>query len=202
YGANQKTCYRAALARGADIVVLLHPDYQYDPTRIGALVAPIARGEADAMMGSRLADGRARAGGMPRYKVFANRFLTWIENRALGTRFTELHSGLRAYSRRLLESVPFERNAPGFVFDTQVVFQLHQLGFRMGEIPVPARYADDASSVGLRQGVRYGLGTLGVVLAYWIHRRGIARCPLFEPAEHPPVALAAARGESVDASDG
>jgi len=196
YGANQKTCYREALARGADVVVMVHPDYQYDPTRIGALVEPILKGEVDAMMGSRLADGRARQRGMPIYKIISNRFLTWIENRALGKHYSELHSGFRAFSRRLLETVPFERNSSDFVFDTQIIFQLHHLGFRMGEIPVAARYADDASSVGFLQSIRYGLATLGVVLAYWRHRKGIGRSPLFEPKNQPPAPPSAPRAPS------
>lgn len=201
YGANQKTCYREALARGSDVVVMVHPDYQYDPSRIGALVEPILKGDVDAMMGSRLADGRARQGGMPIYKIISNQVLTWIENRALGKRYSELHSGFRAFSRRLLETVPFEGNASGFVFDTQIIFQLHHLGFKMGEIPVAARYADDASSVGLLQSIRYGLATLGVVLAYWLHRKGIRRSPLFQPKSQPPAPPFPSRPESRETPD-
>jgi len=183
YGANQKTCYRAALARGAEIVVMLHPDYQYDPTRVPALVAPIQAGEADMTLGSRLADGRAREGGMPLYKFIANRFLTTVENACMGQRFTDLHTGLRAYHRRVLETVPFENNADGFVFDSEFLFQARHFGFRIAEIPVSARYMDDASSTGFVTSVKYGTNTLIVAAKYLLHRGGVLRSPLFLPRQ-------------------
>lgn len=192
YGGNQKTCYAAALRRGADIIVMLHPDYQYDPKRIPALVKPILEGEADAVLGSRLADGRALQGGMPLYKYVANRFLTAVENLAFGTRFSELHTGLRAYRREVLTTVPIARNSDDFVFDSQIIAQILHFGFRIAEIPVSARYMPEASSIGLKRSIVYGLGTIRTVLQYVLHRRGIRRCALFEQPPSAPAAEAAA----------
>jgi glycosyltransferase involved in cell wall biosynthesis len=171
YGGNQKTCYAAALEAGADIVVMLHPDYQYDATRIPDLVAPIADGERDLMLGSRFL-GDPLAGGMPRWKYFANRFLTTLENVAFGLRLSEYHTGLRAYSRRLLETIPFSRNSDNFVFDQELIAQVVAAGMadRIGEIAVPTRYFTEASSVGFRRSVVYGLSTLQVIVRYLLHR--------------------------------
>jgi glycosyltransferase involved in cell wall biosynthesis len=171
YGGNQKTCYDAALAAGADIVVMLHPDYQYDATRIPALVAPIASGERDLMLGSRFL-GDPLAGGMPRWKYVSNRFLTGVENLAFGLRLSEYHTGLRAYSRRLLETIPYHRNSDDFVFDQELIAQVVAAGMRdrIGEIGVPTRYFAEASSVGFRRSVVYGLSTLRVVGRYLLHR--------------------------------
>jgi glycosyltransferase involved in cell wall biosynthesis len=171
YGGNQKTCYRAALAAGADIVVMLHPDYQYDATRIPALIAPIVAGELDLMLGSRFL-GDPIAGGMPKWKYVANRFLTAVENLAFGLRLSEYHTGLRAYSRRLLETVPFERNSDDFVFDQELIAQVVAAGMagRIGEVAVPTRYFAEASSVGFRRSVVYGISTLEVVGRYLLHR--------------------------------
>ena len=159
YGGNQKTCYDTALAEGADVVVMLHPDYQYDATRIPELVAPILAGEADMMLGSRFL-GDPLAGGMPRWKYVANRALTGLQNRAYGLRLSEYHTGFRAYSRALLEAIDYHANSDDFVFDQELVGQVVRAGLRIGEIPVPTRYFAEASSVGFRRSVRYGLGTL------------------------------------------
>ena len=182
YGANQKTCYLEALQRGADVVVMLHPDGQYEPTLIPDLVRPILNDDADFVLGSRLAEpGAAIAGGMPRWKWLANRFLTGIENRVLGTDLSEMHTGYRAYSRKLLLDVPFLRNALDFSFDTEVLLQASHLGFRIVEVPARSRYFEDASSVDLRQGIVYGLKTLGALLRLQLHRSGLLRSRKFQP---------------------
>ena len=155
YGGNQKTCYMEALRDGAAIVVMLHPDGQYDPAIIPEMIRPIREGRADMVLGSRmLVPGAAKRGGMPLWKRVANRFLTTTENLAMGQRFTECHTGYRAYSRRFLETVPFLRNSNGFVFDTEVIFQAVHFGLPVVEVPVASRYFADASSVGFRQGSR------------------------------------------------
>ncbi|HEY3073361.1 MAG TPA: glycosyltransferase family 2 protein [Candidatus Limnocylindrales bacterium] len=175
YGGNQKTCYRAALDAGADVVVMLHPDYQYDATRIPALIQPILRGGADLMLGSRFL-GDPLAGGMPRYKYLSNRFLTTVENLAFGLHLSEYHTGLRAYSRRLLETIPYQLNSNDFVFDQELIAQVVAAGgFRIGEIAVPTRYFEEASSVGFRRSVVYGLSTLRVVARFLLHRIGVRR---------------------------
>jgi glycosyltransferase involved in cell wall biosynthesis len=178
YGGNQKTCYDAALEAGADIVVMLHPDYQYDATRIPALIEPIARGERDLMLGSRFL-GDPLAGGMPKWKFVSNRFLTILENLAFGLHLSEYHTGLRAYSRHLLEVIPYERNSDDFVFDQELIAQVVAAGMRsrIGEIGVPTRYFDEASSVGFRRSVVYGLSTLRVVVRYQLHRLRVRRSP-------------------------
>jgi glycosyltransferase involved in cell wall biosynthesis len=181
YGGNQKTCYLEALRAGADVVVMLHPDYQYDSTRIPALIAPIVRGECDMMLGSRLLHSPGTngnptlAGGMPIWKYIANRFLTGCENLVLGTRLSECHTGFRAYNRRLLETVPFLLNSDDFVFDTEMIVQAVLFGFRIGEIAVPTRYFEEASSVNFRRSVVYGLSTLRVLLRAILHRTGMRR---------------------------
>jgi glycosyltransferase involved in cell wall biosynthesis len=175
YGGNQKTCYDRALEWGADVVVMLHPDYQYDATRIPALVAPILAGERDLMLGSRFL-GDPLAGGMPRWKFIANRFLTGLENAAFGLHLSEYHTGLRAYSRRLLETIPYRLNSDDFVFDQELIAQVVAArGLPVGEIAVPTRYFEEASSVGFRRSVVYGLSTLRVVARYLLHRSGIRR---------------------------
>lgn len=174
YGGNQKTCYTNALARGADYVVMLHPDYQYDPTIVPELVAPLKSGEADVVMASRMM-GDPLAGGMPKWKYVANKFLTGIENLALGTRFTEFHSGYRAYSRKALEMVNFEANSEDFVFDNEIIVQMHLKGLRFKEIPVSTRYSFDCSSVRFGQGCVYGLGILNTIIRYFVHITGIHR---------------------------
>jgi glycosyltransferase involved in cell wall biosynthesis len=182
YGGNQKTCYLEALQRNADVVVMLHPDGQYEPELIPDLIAPIVDGRADLVLGSRLAEpGMARAGGMPRYKLIANRALTAIENRALHTSLSEMHTGYRAYSRRLLLTVPFLRNALDFSFDSELLLQAAHFGFRIAEVPARTRYFDDASSISVGAASVYGLKTLGAVARLMLHRRGIVRSRKFEP---------------------
>ena len=180
YGGNQKTCYDAALAAGAEIVVMLHPDYQYDATRIPALVAPIAAGTRDLMLGSRFL-GDPLAGGMPRWKYAANRTLTGIENAILGTHFSELHTGYRAYSRKLLLEVPWLRNSLDFSFDSELLFQAVQFGFRIHEVPTRTIYSEDDSNVSFRQGVVYGTKTLWAATRLVLHRRGIWRSRRYMP---------------------
>jgi glycosyltransferase involved in cell wall biosynthesis len=174
YGGNQKTCYDAALDAGADAVVMLHPDYQYDATRIPALVAPILSGDKDLMLGSRFL-GDPLAGGMPRWKYVSNRFLTTAENMAFGLHLSEYHTGFRAYSRNLLETIPYRLNSNDFVFDQELVAQAVAVGMRIGEIAVPTRYFDEASSVNFRRSVVYGLSTLRVVLRFVLHRMRLRR---------------------------
>jgi glycosyltransferase involved in cell wall biosynthesis len=178
YGGNQKTCYDAALEAGADVVVMLHPDYQYDATRIPALIAPILDGKADLMLGSRFL-GDPLAGGMPRYKYISNRFLTGVENAGFGLHLSEYHTGLRAYSRHLLETIPYRLNSNDFVFDQELIAQVVAAGMknRIGEIAVPTRYFEEASSVGFKRSVVYGLATLRVVLRYVLHRLRVRRSP-------------------------
>jgi glycosyltransferase involved in cell wall biosynthesis len=182
YGGNQKTCYMEALRDGAGIVVMLHPDGQYDPTIIPEMIRPIREGRADMVLGSRmLVPGAAKRGGMPRWKRIANRFLTTLENLAMGREFAECHTGYRAYSRRFLETVPFLRNSNGFVFDTEVIFQAVHFALPVVEVPVASRYFEDASSVGFRQGVVYGLGTLWTALRFLLHRWRVLPSDKFKP---------------------
>jgi glycosyltransferase involved in cell wall biosynthesis len=180
YGGNQKTCYMEALRDGASIVVMLHPDGQYDPAIIPEMVKPIHEGRADMVLGSRMmTPGGAAAGGMPLWKRVANGFLTTVENTVMRRQFTECHTGYRAYSRRFLETVPFLRNSNGFVFDTEVIFQAVHFELPVVEVPVSTRYFADASSVGFRTGVVYGLGTLWTALRFLLHRSGIVQCEKF-----------------------
>lgn len=176
YGGNQKTCYLEALQRGADVVVMLHPDGQYEPQLIPKLIAPIVGGEADIVLGSRLSEpGAARAGGMPRYKLLANRILTAVENRILGTELSELHTGYRAYSRRFLMTVPFLRNSLDYSFDSEILAQASHFGFRIAEVPARSLYFEDASSIKLWPATVYGLKTLWVMALLLMHRNRIWR---------------------------
>ncbi|HEX8600265.1 MAG TPA: glycosyltransferase family 2 protein [Chloroflexia bacterium] len=181
YGGNQKTCYIEALNQGADIVVMLHPDNQYDATRIPSMIAPIMEGRADLVLGSRLLDGRSATlqGGMPLWKYVSNRFLTTVENFALGTKLSEAHTGFRAYSRKLLTTIPFLLNSDDFVFDSEVIAQTIAFGFKIAEVPVPTRYFPEASSVNFRRSVIYGLATLNVSRKVWLHRKGMRKYAIF-----------------------
>ncbi len=182
YGGNQKTCYLEALQRGADVVVMLHPDGQYEPALIPRMVEPILRGEADMVLGSRLAEpGAWKTSGMPRYKFLANRGLTVLENAVLGTSFSELHTGYRAYSRELLLTVPFLRNSIDFVFDSEMVMQAVHFGFRIVEVPARTRYFADASSASAGQSIVYGAKTLGAAARLSLHRSRILRSRKFLP---------------------
>lgn len=179
YGGNQKTCYIEALRSGADIVVMLHPDYQYDSRLIPQMIAPIVAGQADLVLGSRMLGGGALAGGMPLWKYIANKFLTAIENLAFGKRLSEYHTGFRAYNRKLLETLPFLLNKDSFVFDTEVLAEAIFAGMTIAEVPVPTRYFEEASSVNFRTSVIYGLETLWVVAKYLLNRWGILHSPQF-----------------------
>jgi glycosyltransferase involved in cell wall biosynthesis len=180
YGGNQKTCYNEALNRDADVVVMIHPDGQYDPSFLGAIIEPLVEGRADAVLGSRMYYRKnARRGGMPLYKYVSNIFLTALENLVLRLKLSEYHTGYRAYSRHFLETIPFMRNSNGFVFDTEILVQAAHFGMRIAEVPVSTRYFKEASSVGFKASVLYGVGTLGVLVKYILHRLQILRCRLF-----------------------
>ena len=182
YGANQKTCYAEAVKAGADIVVMIHPDYQYDSRLVPVLVGLLRNGHCDVVLGNRIRTRReALAGGMPAYKYFANRVLTIVENLWLGQNLGECHSGMRAYRREVLETIPWQDNSDDFVFDSQFLVQAVHFGFRIGDIPVPVRYMKEASSISFHRSVTYGLGTLGVLAQWTLHRLGLVRSPLFEP---------------------
>jgi len=182
YGGNQKTCYLEALQRGADVVVMLHPDGQYEPSLIPRMVEPILRGEADLVLGSRLAvPGAWRSSGMPRYKFLANRGLTMVENVVLGTDFSELHTGYRAFSRELLLTVPFLRNSIDFVFDSEMIMQTIHFGFRIAEVPARTRYFPEASSASAGQSIVYGIKTLASAGRFMLHRGRILRSRKFMP---------------------
>ncbi len=181
YGANQKTCYRAALDSGADYVVMIHPDYQYDSRVTRAAVDFLKLGICDVIMGSRIRTRReALAGGMPAWKYLANRMLTTVENIALGQNLGDFHSGFRAYTRKALETVPFEQNSNDFVFDSQFLAQAVHFGFRIGDVPVPVRYFDEASSINFSRSVKYGLSTLAVLGEFYLHRWGLRRSTRFQ----------------------
>lgn len=173
YGGNQKTCYREALARGADVVVMVHPDHQYDPKYIPELVAPIIKGDCDAVFGSRMLGGRPMEGGMPKWKYLANLFLTAVANATFYVFLSEYHSGLRAYSRRYLETVDLERNSDDFVFDTEIIAQGVKKGLRIREIPIQTRYFPEASQIGFRRSVRYGFAVLKVLAIYKLDKKRI-----------------------------
>jgi glycosyltransferase involved in cell wall biosynthesis len=180
YGGNQKTCYTEALRRGADIVVMLHPDYQYSPKLIGAIAWQVASGEYDVVLGSRILGAGALKGGMPLYKYVANRLLTAVENILLGIKLSEFHTGYRAFSRRVLQTLPLHENSDDFVFDNQMLAQAVAFGFAIGEISCPTKYFPEASSINFRRSVTYGFGVLGTALRFQLHRWGMLRCPLFE----------------------
>lgn len=173
YGANQKTCYAAALSRGADIVVMLHPDYQYSPKLVPAMAAMIVSGHYDAVLASRILGGGALVGGMPVWKYAANRGLTFIENLLLGQKFSEYHSGFRAWSRRVLEKLPLHRCSDDFVFDNQMIVQALNAGFKFGEISCPTRYFEEASSINFRRSLTYGFGVIDTAIRYRLNRSGL-----------------------------
>jgi glycosyltransferase involved in cell wall biosynthesis len=180
YGANQKTCYTEALRAGAEIVVMVHPDYQYDPRLVPQIIAPIVQGEADVVLGSRLKAGLAVQGGMPRWKYLANRFLTGLENRVFGLRLSEYHTGYRAFHRAVLETVNFGANSDGFVFDQEIIAQAVAARFRLAEIAVPVRYFPEASTASFVASVVYGLKILAVLFSYTLHAWGLRRSRRFD----------------------
>lgn len=179
YGGNQKSCYAAALAMGADIVVMLHPDYQYSPRLLTAMASMIASGHYDVVLGSRILGDGALRGGMPLYKYISNRMLTFVQNMLIGKKLSEYHTGYRAWSRAVLETLPLLECSDDFVFDNEMLTQAHYFGFRIGEISCPTRYFADASSINFRRSVAYGVGVLRTSVAYRLHRHGIVRSRLF-----------------------
>jgi len=180
YGGNQKTCYRLALERGADIVIMLHPDYQYTPKLLLPMGAMLASGLFDVVLGSRILGTSALAGGMPLYKYIANRALTFIQNILLGHKLSEYHTGYRGFTRAALESLPLERNSDDFIFDNQMLSQVIYMGYRVGEISCPAKYFPEASSINFRRSVIYGLGVLKTSISFRLARLGFDRGTIFE----------------------
>ena len=179
YGRNQKTCYTEALKSGADIVVMLHPDYQYSPKIIPALAGLVASGEYDAAIGSRILGGKALQGGMPLYKYLANRLLTLFENLLLGAKLSEYHTGFRAFSRQVLETLPLWENSDDFVFDNEMLAQTIYFNFRLGEVSCPTRYFAEASSINFPRSVKYGLGVLWTSLRFFLQKRGWSQYRIF-----------------------
>ncbi len=180
YGGNQKTCYRQVLKLGADIIVMVHPDYQYSPLLVPAMASMIAYGEYDLVLGSRILAQNSVARGMPRYKYVANRFLTFAENVFLQQKLSEYHTGLRAFSSTLLAGLPFEHNSDDFIFDNQIIAQAISAGARIGEVSCPTRYETDSSSINLGRSIRYGLGVLRTCGQYQLHKHGVRRYTFLE----------------------
>jgi glycosyltransferase involved in cell wall biosynthesis len=179
HGRNQQTCYREALAAGADIVVMVHPDYQYTPSLVPAMAGMIASGVYDMVLGSRILGAGALKGGMPFYKYVANRMLTAFQNLFLGVKLSEYHTGFRAFSRELLEKLPYLENSDDFVFDNQMIAQAVMFGFRIGEISCPTKYFEEASSINFKRSVEYGLGVLATTFSFTAHKLGVIRVPRF-----------------------
>jgi glycosyltransferase involved in cell wall biosynthesis len=204
YGGNQKTCYALALATGADIVVMLHPDYQYDPRLLPALAHMIGSGAYDVAIASRILGHGALVGGMPVYKYISNRVLTFAQNILTGQKLSEYHTGYRAFSRKVLETLPLLANSDDFVFDNQMLVQCHRWGFRIAEISCPTKYFPEASSINFRRSLRYGFGTLGVSVAYLADKSGLSH-PLFlrrESTEHLKLTFAAAQARIAETNIG
>jgi glycosyltransferase involved in cell wall biosynthesis len=179
YGGNQKTCYRTALDLGGDIIIMLHPDYQYTPKLIPSIAYMIASGLYPVVIASRILGKGALKGGMPMYKYVANRFLTWIQNLLINQKLSEYHSGYRAFSREVLETVNFQANSDDFVFDNQMLAQIFYAGFEIGEITCPTKYFEEASSINLRRSIKYGLGVLRTSFAYFFQKLGMVNLPMF-----------------------
>ncbi len=180
YGRNQQTCYREALAAGAEVIVMLHPDYQYTPKLVTAMAGMIAFGVYDVVLGSRILGGGALKGGMPLYKYVANRFLTAFQNLFLGIKLSEYHTGFRAFTKEVLSALPLLENSDDFVFDNQMIAQAAIFGFRIGEISCPTKYFKEASSINFRRSMTYGFGVLATTARFVIHKHGIAKSRLFE----------------------
>ena len=180
YGRNQQTCYREALAAGADIVVMLHPDYQYTPLLVPAMAGMVASGVYDMVLASRILGAGALEGGMPFYKYVANRLLTAFQNLFLGVKLSEYHTGFRAFSRELLQTLPLLENSDDFVFDNQMIAQAVMFGFRIGEISCPTKYFEEASSINFKRSVQYGLGVLATTMSFVAHKMRIIHAPRFD----------------------
>ena len=179
YGGNQKTCYQTALEHGADVIIMVHPDYQYDPRLVPAMTSMIVDGPYDVVIGSRILGGHALKGGMPLWKYIANRALTCVENMLLGAKLSEYHTGYRAFSRETLESIPWQRNSDNFIFDNQILSQILMKDFLIGEISCPTKYFPEASSINFSRSVRYGFGVLAVSLRHRLHKLGMYKSPLY-----------------------
>jgi glycosyltransferase involved in cell wall biosynthesis len=179
YGGNQKTCYNEAQKANSDIVVMLHPDYQYSPLLIHSMCYLIANGVFDVVLGSRILGKGALRGGMPMYKYIANRILTFLQNLLMNQKLSEYHTGYRAFSGKVLESVNYNINSDDFIFDNQMLAQIFNAGFEIGEITCPTRYFEDASSINLSRSIKYGLGVIGVSFSYLLHRKGILKFKIF-----------------------
>ena len=188
YGGNQKSCYKAALDAGADIVIMLHPDYQYTPKLVSAMAYILESGLYDVVLGSRILGGQARKGGMPLYKYVSNRFLTWAQNLLMGAKLSEYHTGYRAFSREILGRLSLENNSDDFVFDNQMLAQILWHGFTIGEVSCPTKYFAEASSINLRRSIQYGCGCLATSLSFRLAKMGWRRSKLFPPAAAAPKA--------------
>jgi glycosyltransferase involved in cell wall biosynthesis len=180
YGRNQQTCYREALRAGADIVVMVHPDYQYTPSLVSAMAGMVSSGVYDLVLGSRILGGGALKGGMPLYKYIANRLLTGFQNIFLGAKLSEYHTGFRAFSKEVLQTLPLLENSDDFVFDNQILAQAVMFGFRIGEISCPTSYFEEASSIGFKRSVKYGLGVLKTTASFVVHKAGLRKLPMFD----------------------
>lgn len=180
YGANQKTCYKEALSLGADVIVMLHPDYQYPPKLVTAMAAPIAAGVFDVMLGSRILCNNAVKGGMPLYKYFANRALTLVENAILGCKLSEYHTGYRAFSKEVLRSLPILENSDDFIFDNEMLAQALYFGYSIGEVSAPSQYTKDSSSINFRRSVIYGINVLITALKYFLQKHSMAKFHIFD----------------------
>jgi glycosyltransferase involved in cell wall biosynthesis len=187
YGRNQKTCYAEALKLGADVIVMLHPDYQYSPKLVPAMAAMIVSEEYDAVLGSRILGGKARKSGMPLYKYLSNRFLTLVQNLMLGSKLSEFHTGFRAFSRNVLEALPLAANSDDFAFDNEMLAQALYFDFRIGEISCPTRYFSEASSINFSRSVVYGLAVLWTSVRFFLRKRGVAAFPIFDAAPSAPL---------------
>jgi glycosyltransferase involved in cell wall biosynthesis len=198
YGGNQKTCYTEALRRGADIVVMLHPDYQYTPKLLGAMAWLVASGQFDVVLGSRILGTGALKGGMPLYKYVANRVLTLVENIMLGAKLSEYHTGYRAFARHVLETLPLEEASDDFVFDNEMLAQAVAFGFSIGEISCPTKYFPEASSINFRRSVVYGLGVLRTSARFRLHRWGLTHDRLFSAGGRRLAGIGATSGEVVE----
>jgi glycosyltransferase involved in cell wall biosynthesis len=179
YGGNQKTCYREAVRLGADVIVMLHPDYQYSPKLVVAMSSMIASGQYDVVLGSRILCGSALSGGMPMYKYIMNRVLTLIQNILMGAKVSEYHTGYRAFSKKVLETLPLEENSDDFVFDNEMLAQAFFFGFQVGELSCPTRYEPESSSISLQRSIKYGFGVIGTTVRYRLEKWGWAKFPIF-----------------------
>ena len=186
YGRNQKTCYSEALKSKADVIVMLHPDYQYSPRLVPAMAAMIVSEEYDVVLGSRILGGKARKSGMPIYKYISNRSLTLVENILIGSKLSEFHTGYRAFSRRVLESLPIHQNSDDFMFDNEMLVQAVYFGFNVGEMSCPTRYFEEASSINFRRSVIYGFGVLWTALRFRLQKLGLCAFRIFDRSSRRP----------------